>query len=246
MRRNTYIGITVIIIIFGIIILPKIFKRVANDDVVRGGRMNVVGGMQQSDTEEGLAYITLNGKDRKAPAFTFVNQDNDTITNADYKGKVYLVEFFFSRCINICIPMSYNLQEIATTFKDEDNFGIASFSIDPNHDTPEVLKAYAADYNVTHPNWNFLTGDFEMVYELSNVGFNIPVGQNDSEDNLGLYHSGLFALVDQNGFLRSRRDDYGNPIIYYRGFIPNDAEIIEGGETSQVNELIEDIKTLLE
>ncbi|GGG18675.1 photosynthetic protein synthase II [Dokdonia pacifica] len=244
MRKNTYIGIAFIVLIFGIIFIPKIFRRFANDDVVRGGRMHAVGGTQETNEDE-LLYITINKKDRKVPEFEFVDQNNDTISDKDYRGKVFLVEFFFTRCTDICIPMNHNLQAIAKMYEGNPNFGIASFSIDPEHDTPEVLKKYAADYGVTNPNWHFMTGDRSDILKLSNEGFYLPTNTEDDLDN-GLYHSGLFALIDQNGFIRSRPDDYGNPKPYYRGSVPMDATVGEGEEVPEIDILIEDIKKLLE
>lgn len=243
MRKNTYIGIAAIVLIFGIIVIPKIYKRLANDDVSRGGRMHKEGGKQIETAPDGLIYINQNGVDRKVPAFSFVNQENDTITNAYYKGKVYLVEFFFTRCTDICIPMNHNLQAIAKQFEDRDDFGIASFSIDPEHDQPEVLKKYKEDYGVTHPHWNFMTGDRAAIRKLSNEGFYLAT--NEEGDEKDLYHSGLFALIDKNGFIRSRLDPYGNAKPYYRGFIPMDEEVAEGGETPEIDILLEDINKLL-
>lgn len=244
MRKNTYIGIAAIVLIFGIIFIPKIFKRLANDDVTRGGRMHAVGGEQEEEAPDGLVYINQNGVDRKVPTFEFVNQDNDTITNADYKGKIYLVEFFFTRCTDICIPMNHNLQAIAKQFEGNPNFGIASFSIDPEHDQPEVLKKYAQDYGVTNPNWNFMTGDREEMRKLANEGFYLATNLGEVE-HVDLYHSGLFALIDQNGFIRSRLDPYGNAKPYYRGHVPMDAQLAEDEEQPEIDILIEDIKKLL-
>lgn len=243
MRKNTYIGIAAIVLIFGIVVIPKIYKRIANDDVSRGGRMHQPSGNHIALAPDGLAYISQNGKDRKVPQFSFLNQDSDTITNAHYKGKVYLVEFFFTRCTDICIPMNHNLQAIANRFEDRNDFGIASFSIDPEHDQPEVLKKYQEEYKVTNPNWHFMTGDRDTIRKLSNEGFYLAT--NEQGDEKDLYHSGLFALIDKNGFIRSRLDPYGNVKPYYRGFIPIDATVEEGGETPEIDILIEDIKKLL-
>ncbi len=243
MRKNTYIGIAFIVLVFGVIFIPKIFKRVSNDDVTRGGRMHAVGESQEENTGD-LVYITLNGVDRKVPPFEFVNQNKDTISNINYRGKVYLVEFFFTRCTDICIPMNHNLQAISKQFENDPNFGIASFSIDPEHDTSEVLKAYAEDYGITNPNWNFMTGDRDTIYRLSNEGFYLNVSYEAGLEN-GFYHSGLFALIDQNGFIRSRLDPNGNPKPYYRGSVPLDAQVLEGEEAPEIDILIEDIKKLL-
>ena len=141
MRNNKYIGIALVVFIFGIIFIPRIYKRLAADDVTRGGRMHKVGGTFESEAPKGLVYINTNGKDRKVPPFSFVDQNKDTITNKSYYGKVFLVEFFFSRCTDICIPMNHNLQVIAKQFEGNDNFGIASFSIDPEHDTSSTCAS---------------------------------------------------------------------------------------------------------
>jgi len=82
------------------------------------------------------------------------------------------------------------------------------------------------------------------VYQLANDGFNIFAAQLPDAPG-GFEHAGLFALVDAQGYLRSRNDDFGNPIIYYRGFIAEDAPVDEFGETSQLIPLIQDIKKLL-
>lgn len=243
-KKKTYIGTAIIVLIFGIIVIPKIFERIYNDDVVSGDRLNVVSGIPEETPGGELSYITIEGKDRKVPPFEFVNQEGDTITQNYYKGKVFVVEFFFTRCPNICIPMSKNLVKIQDEFKGDDNFGIASFSIDPENDSPEVLKKYAEAYGATHKHWNFLTGDREEIYELSNSGFNLNAQYNPDVSG-GFYHSGMFALIDQNGFIRSRLDQYGNPIVYYRGSIPADAQLEEGEQTPQIDILIEDIKALM-
>ena len=76
-----------------------------------------------------------------------------------YVGKVYLVEFFFSTCPTICPKMNRNLVDIQNTFPNRPDFGIASFTINPDYDTQEVLKVYSENYGVTNPNWHFMTGD---------------------------------------------------------------------------------------
>ena len=118
------------------------------------------------------------------------------------------------------------------------DFGIASFSIDPNHDTPSVLKAYAESYDVFSQNWHFLTGEKEEIYSLSNKGFNIFTAVNPRVAG-GFEHQGYFALIDKDGFIRSRSDQFGNPIVYYMGIDQDDVEVQE------VDLLIEDIEKLL-
>lgn len=239
----SYIGIAFIILLFGIIFIPKIVNRIKNDDVTRNQRISVGQDNNFADKDQ-LAFIEINGTPKKVPAFSFTNQDGETITQDNYKGKVYVVEFFFTTCPTICPRMNKNLVDIQNVFKNEANFGVASFSITPELDTPEILKAYAEQYGITNPNWNLLTGDETEIYKLANVGFNIFVGRVEN-DEIGFEHSGDFALIDKNGYIRSRLDGFGNPKIFYKGIISEQEKMDEDGNEQEITMLKEDIKKLL-
>jgi len=241
MKNKSYIGISFIILIFGIIFIPKIIDRISKANVVEADRLNI---NKKSEETPELVYITQYGERKKVPDFKFVNQDGDTITNKDYLGKVYVVEFFFTTCPSICPIMSENLVHIQNKLKGNENFGIVSITIDPEHDTPQVLKEYAEEHKVTNPNWNFLTGDRKVIYDMANLGFGIFADEDETVPG-GFAHSGLFALIDKKGYVRSREDKFGNPIIYYRGSIKQNISITEEEETPQIDVLIEDIQKLL-
>jgi protein SCO1/2 len=112
--------------------------------------------------------------------------------------------------------MNKNMVSIQNEFFANPNFGQVSISINPENDTVEVLKAHAKNLGVTSKNWHFLTGDKRYIMNLSNKGFNIYAGQNSKVAG-GFEHSGLFALLDKNGMIRCRKDNQGNPIMYYDG-----------------------------
>lgn len=239
----SYIGIAFIILVFGIIFIPKIVDRISNDDVIRNeSRSDFIKDTKTS--AQPLAYIENEGVKRKVPPFSFTNQDGETITNKDYEDKVYVVEFFFTTCPSICPKMNRNLVQIQNEFKEFKDFGVASFTIAPEIDTPEVLKAYAENYGITNPNWHLMTGDEEVIYKLANEGFYIYTSKN--EDVVGGFeHSGNFALIDKDGYIRSRQDEYGNPIIYYKGIISESEQVGDDGEKEEISLLKEDIKKLL-
>ena len=221
-KKYSYIGLAFIILLFGVIVVPKIVERAANNEVVKNDRLN-----QNVNTANGdLSYIVLNGEKAKVPAFKFVNQNADTIQNSDLRGKVYVVEFFFTTCPTICPKMTDNLVHLQKKFRANPNFAIASFSINPENDTPEVLQAYKEKYKIKNPNWHFLTGDREKIYELANQGFNLYVAEDDAEKG-NFQHSGYFALVDQEGYLRSRLDQFGNPIVAYNGLEEDDLKMLK-------------------
>ena len=241
MKNTSYIGISLIILIFGIIFIPKIIDRISNDEVVKNDRLNIGKGFTNSDE---LSYVELYGENKKVPDFQFVNQNGDTISNKDYLGKVYVIEFFFTTCPSICPIMNKNLVEVENELGENKDFGIVSISIDPQHDTPEVLKQYAENYGIDNPNWNFLTGDKEEIYKLANKGFGIFANTDETVPG-GFAHSGMFALIDREGYVRSRSDKFGNPIIYYKGSIERGLSVLEGEEEPQIEILIEDLKKLL-
>ncbi|TDD96525.1 SCO family protein [Flavobacterium cellulosilyticum] len=208
LKNKSYIGISFIILIFGIYAVPKIVDRIQNNEIVKGDRLDKVS--NSSKTDKNLILIG------PAPKFELKNQDNLMISNETYKGKVYVLEFFFSTCPTICPKMNLSLLDIEKTFFGNPNFGIVSISIDPEHDTPSVLKSHRELLGVKSENWNFLTGDKTYIFDLSNKGFNLYAGENNKARG-GFEHSGLFALIDKNGNIRCRKDDYGNPILYYDG-----------------------------
>lgn len=231
MKKNTSIGLVAVLLIFGYLFIPKIIKRLSEDQTITSNRSVKPG-------HTALDFIRLNGEPKKVPDFLMLNQDSLYISNEDYLGKVYVVEFFFSRCPSICPIMNKNMKRIEDVYGARTDFGIASFTIDPEHDTPEVLKEYAEGYEVFSQNWHFLTGQKKEIYALANTGFNIFASINSKVEG-GFEHQGYFALIDKQGFIRSRTDEFGNPIVYYMGLDQ------EGVDVQDVDLLIEDIKKLL-
>ena len=225
-----YIGLFIIIILFGVFSLPKIYERVVNSDITDSNRLN---------TNERLAYLTISDEKRKAPDFLLTNQDSILISNDDMIGKVYVLEFFFTRCPDICIEMNQNMKLLDEEFGDSNDFGIISITIDPNNDTPSILKKYSEALDVKSQYWHFLTGEKDYIYDLANIGFNIFANQNSNFIG-GFEHQGYFALIDKDGYIRSRKDSFGNPIMYYLGI--NDINAIQQG----IGMLNYDIKKLID
>jgi protein SCO1/2 len=206
MKNKSYIGISFIVLIFGIWAVPKIVARFQKSDLVEIG---------------------------PAPAFELTNQDNKKISSKDYEGKVYVLEFFFSTCPTICPKMNANMVKLQDEYYGKPDFGIVSITINPENDTPAILKEHAKKVGVKHYNWHMLTGDRKYIYNLAKE-YKLYAGVNADAAG-GFEHSGMFALVDKNGNIRSRKDTYGNPILYY-----------DGVDADGVNAIKEDIKKLLE
>tara|TARA_A100001011_G_scaffold286680_1_gene297462 strand:+ start:14412 stop:15107 length:696 start_codon:yes stop_codon:yes gene_type:complete len=229
MKNYRYVGLIIILIVFGLLFIPKIIDRVANNTQVESNR---------SVPAKPMAYIKLNGEAKKVPEFLMLNQDSLLIGNEDFSGKVYLAEFFFTRCPTICPIMNENMKVLDARFGDRQDFGIASFTIDPDNDKPHVLKQYSENYGIKSQNWHFLTDKKSRVYELANSGFSIFAGINPAVAG-GFEHQGYFALIDKNGYIRSRVDRFDNPIVYYSGLDLVDQDI------QGVDMLLEDVELLL-
>ena len=239
MKKYSYVGISFVILVFGIIFIPKIINRVKNDTIVKDSRMSA-GHLENGE----LAYLKIKGKPKKIPEFAFLNQDSLLVTNHDLKGKVYVIDFFFTSCPTICPKMTRNMVYLQEKFQSVPDFGMVSFTIDPERDTPKRLKKYAEDYKITDPDWHLLTGDREDLYDLANRGFNIYAAEEPSVAG-GFEHNGFFALIDKEGYIRSRYDASGNPIIYYRGTIGIEEGKDDHGEEEQITMLKKDIEKLL-
>ena len=225
MNNKSYIGLSFVVLVFGIIFIPKIINRIKSDTVVQGDRLDAVSNHKNGET--GLVTIG------PVPKFELTDQNKIKVSNKTYLGKVYVVEFFFTTCPSICPVMNRNMIDIQNKFFGNPNFGIASISIDPEHDTSKVLKEHAKILGVKSSNWHFLTGDKDSIFNIANKGFNLYAGENKNV-NGGFQHSGFFALIDKKGNIRCRKDKFGNPILYYDGL-----------DKKGVKAITEDIKKLL-
>lgn len=160
----------------------------------------------------------------KIADFSFTNQEGEEVNNASVNGKVYVADFFFTTCPTICPIMKTQMLRVYEKFKDEPNFMIISHTLDPEHDTPELLKDYAAKIGVEDDKtWNFLSGDQEKIFEIGQTSY-LTTAMSEKNEPGGILHSGAFVLVDQQGRIRG---------------------VYDGTKEEQVNRLMKDIPKLL-
>ena len=127
MKNKSYIGISFIILLFGIYAIPKIISRIKNGDIVKGSSLDNVSNQNKA---------TDLYKVGKVPKFKLTDQNDKKIADTDYLGKVYVLEFFFTTCPSICPKMNKNMIDIQNKFFGNPNFGIASISINPSVNSP--------------------------------------------------------------------------------------------------------------
>ncbi|WP_410221603.1 SCO family protein [Pedobacter sp.] len=142
---------------------------------------------------------------KTVPDFKFLNQDSIYITQADFKGKIYVTDFFFTSCSTICPVMHRNLKEVYEKFKSNPEVMFLSHTIDFKYDKPSVLKKYAQKLGVDTKKWEFVYGDKENVYTLAEKDYLVAV-KEDSSATDGYIHQGWLVLVDKHRRLRGAYD----------------------------------------
>jgi len=128
--------------------------------------------------------------------FELINQNGDTITNKDYEDKIYVVDFFFTRCGSICPIMTNNMMKIQDKFLENDNLMLLSISVTPNIDNVATLKKYAKSKGVINSKWNITTGNKKNIYELARKSYFAVLKKGDGglQDFI---HTPNFILIDK-------------------------------------------------
>lgn len=203
-------------LLFGLLLIWAVGCKPAGESETSNLELPILGERYVDDNQD-TVYHTI-------AQFSFVNQVGDTISNADVSGKVYVADFFFTTCPTICPVMKKEMLRVHEKFKDNPNFKILSHSIDPTHDTQEVLKDYAEKLGITDAStWNFLTGDQEKIFEMGQTSY-LTTAMADQMEPGGFLHSGAFLLIDQQGRIRG---------------------VYDGTKSDQVDRLINDIPKIL-
>lgn len=137
--------------------------------------------------------------------FTLVNQNGDTITEQDYKNKIYIADFFFTTCLTICPIMTGNMEYLQEQIMDDPQVLLLSHSVTPEIDSVPRLKEYALEKGVVDSKWNLVTGDKKQIYELARKSY-LAVKTDGDGGPFDMIHTENFILVDQNRRIRGTYD----------------------------------------
>ena len=151
--------------------------------------------------EEELRYVK---KYHRISDFSLLNQNGNNVTQEDYKNKIYVADFFFTTCPDICPIMTGNMLYLQENLKDT-NVMLASFSVTPKIDTVEVLKEYSTLKGVDDSKWNLMTGDKKQIYDLARKSYLVAKAIPDGK-NHGMIHTENFVLVDRDKRIRGYYD----------------------------------------
>lgn len=147
-----------------------------------------------------------------APAFTLTNRDGRTVRLQDLAGHPWIADFIFTRCPASCPLMTARMARLNRELPDDLAVRLVSISVDPEHDTPQVLQRYAESYKAPK-RWLFLTGGKEEIYQLSRKGFKLGIEIPSASGPGGppvepILHSTRFVLVDGEGRIRGYYDGF--------------------------------------
>ncbi|MEM7577987.1 MAG: SCO family protein [Planctomycetota bacterium] len=162
------------------------------------------------------------------PSFALTDRFGEPFTNADVAGKVWVANFMFTTCPSICPVMSRHLGGLQAELRERglrDGVAIVSFSVQPEVDTPEVLRDYGNQHGAEPGLWNLLTGDRADIWQLSKDGFKLHVGAVDNPVE-PIAHTGKLVLVDQAGVIRG----------YYDGLTPAVIDVLAADMEQLVSE----------
>ena len=157
------------------------------------------------------------------PDFTLTAQNGQPLRSSDLAGKAWVADFFYTTCPGPCPLVTSHVGEVRKELGPTPEVRFVSISVDPEKDTPEVLKAYAERFKAGE-NWFFCTGEKDAIYKLAHDGFKLPIAEGTPEGG-PITHTTRLILVDKTGAVR--------------GFY-------EGTTTDGVRDLVRDIRRLLD
>ncbi|WP_339654890.1 SCO family protein [uncultured Maribacter sp.] len=178
-----------------------------------------------SDFNAELVDVSLQSKDgnHTVSDFKLINQNGNIITQEDYKDKIYVVDFFFTRCPSICPIMTDNMVKIQNEFSNNNDVMLLSLSVTPELDSISVLRKYANDKKAIDEKWNITTGDKRHIYELARKSYFAVVEQGDGGMQ-DFIHTPNFILVDKKRQIRG---------------------VYNGTDDEEINRLKDDLRILM-
>lgn len=149
-------------------------------------------------------------------SFTFINQDGKLFSSEELKNKIVLANFFFTGCGSVCPKMMSHVKAVQQRFSNDPKLAIISFTVDPQRDNVEKLKAYALHYNINNSQWNLLTGNKRGIYRLARKSFYLTATDGDGGDD-DFIHSEQLVLIDKQQRIRG----------YYKGTDDKETEALK-------------------
>lgn len=161
-------------------------------------------------------------RDHRIGDFHLINQNGDSISKSDFEGKIYVADFFFTRCQTICPVMAVNMSELQEYYKEDEELKFLSHSVTPDIDSVPILRAYADKNGAIDGKWDITTGKKKHIYELARKSYFAVLDEGDGGDQ-DFIHTEQFVLIDKKNQIR--------------GFY-------DGTDAAEIDRIIEDIEIL--
>lgn len=206
------------VVLFLILLLPSIAYLVLTTGKHNIVKLNYFGPKYTGQNEKDTIYHQI-------PPFQFTDQNGQAFGDADLNGKIYVANFFFTSCPTICPAMQTLMKKVHDTddFVKLNDFKLVSFTVDPDRDSPEILKAFGERLGADDNRWKFLTGNRDSIYSIGMKGFFVNAMEDSAADG-GFLHSDMMLLIDRDKHIRG---------------------IYEGTSLKDVKRLIDEIKVLI-
>lgn len=193
--RNTLL----FLVVFSLVVIPVFYFLVKVDE-----KLPIY---NPADINPKLVDYSLRGKSRnhKIADFSLINQNGDTITNETFEDKIYITDFFFTRCQTICLVMAYHMSELQDFYKQDDDIMFLSHSVTPTIDSITVLKNYADKKGVIDGKWHVTTGSKKHIYDLARKSYFAVLDEGNGDEN-DFIHTENFVLIDKERRIRGIYD----------------------------------------
>ncbi len=190
-----------VIFLLAILVLPAVFYLTLYSGEHNYKKLPFIGPKEAVQNADG----TFDTIYHQIPYFELTNQDGKKVTRDDLLGSVYVADFFFVTCPTICPKMTTNMGYLQNKFNDTKNLRFISITVNPEHDTVQVLKDHQERVHANPENWDFLTGDKDSIYSLAFNGFFVSADKDEVAPG-GFLHSQFLILVDKKGHVRGYFD----------------------------------------
>jgi protein SCO1/2 len=160
---------------------------------------------------------------KKIPPFRLITQDGSAVSNHDFDGKIYVADFFFTSCPDICPVIQRNMLKLYQKYRNNRQVRLLSHTIDPDHDTSSKLKWYAKKLGVEDSQWEFLRGSKQVIFSLAKNDYMVSI-DDDTKGPGGFAHEGYLVLVDKEKRMRG---------------------VYDGTNEQEINKLMKDMDILL-
>ncbi len=185
-----------LIIPFTILLFPVILWLVLVTGHNHFNTLPILGPIQVNEKGDTVYHVI--------PEFTFINQNGDSVGSRQLNDQIYVANFFFASCKTVCPKMNEQMGKVQYAFKEEKDFHILSFTVDPQRDSVFVLAAYAEKMRADNSKWWFLTGDKSALYDVARDGFLVPAAEGKTKDDF--FHSQDIVLIDKQKHIRGVYD----------------------------------------